>query len=191
MLFTALLGVLLLAAPDTTPRDTTPPGPAPRGAVVRTSTLPAPPMRPLRAGTVADSLVLVKSLRLLILYVDGTAARTYRVALGQDPLGPKRFQGDKRTPEGLYQIDARNPDSRYHLSLHISYPNAVDRARASLYGKLAGGDVMIHGLPQGDEDLGIEHTQNDWTDGCVAVTDHEIEELWRTVPVGTPIDIKP
>lgn len=178
MLLPALLGLLLTVAPDTTPRT----------PVVRASYESS---RPLPPGTVADSLVLVKSLRLLIVYADGAPVRAYRVALGQQPLGPKRFKGDERTPEGLYQIDSRNSASEYHLSLHVSYPNAVDRARASLWGKQAGGDIMIHGLPQGDETLGIEHTQNDWTDGCIAVTDREIEELWRVVPDHTPIDIKP
>lgn len=178
MLLTPFLCLLLAAAPDSTRHHSAP------------SASPAS-TRPLPPGTAADSLVLVKSLRLLILYVDGVAVRTYRVALGQQPLGPKRFQGDERTPEGLYRIDARNPQSEYHLSLHISYPNAVDRARAQLYGKEPGGDIMLHGLPLGDESVGIEHTQDDWTHGCIAVTDREIEELWRAVPVGTPIDLKP
>ncbi len=178
MLLTALLGLLLAAAPDTTARR-----PLPSASSVST--------RPLPPGTTADSLVLVKSLRLLIVYAEGAAVRTYRVALGEQPLGPKRFQGDERTPEGLYRIDSRNPDSQYHLSLHVSYPNAVDRARAQLWGKEPGGDIMIHGLPVGDESVGIEHTQYDWTHGCIAVTDREIEELWRLVPVGTPIDLKP
>lgn len=178
MMLSALLGLLLAAAPDTTPP--TPAPPAPSAATRR-----------LPPGTVADSLVLMKSLRLLVLYVDGVALRTYRVALGHEPVGPKRFKGDERTPEGLYRIDGRNPQSGYHLSLHVSYPNAVDRARASLYGKEPGGDIMIHGLPLGDESVGSEHTQWDWTNGCIAVTDREIEELWRAVPDGTPIDLKP
>lgn len=178
MLLTTLLGLLLVAAPDTTPRMAAPPAPA-------ATTRPLPP------GTTADSLVLFKSLRLLVLYHDGAAVRAYRVALGQQPVGPKRFQGDERTPEGLYRIDGRNPESEYHLSLHVSYPNAVDRARAGLWGKQPGGNIMIHGLPPGYESVGVEHTQHDWTDGCIAVTDREMDQLWRAVPDGTPIDLKP
>ena len=178
MLLPALVGLLVAVAPDTTLRVATP----------RT---PPAATRPLPRDITVDSLVLFKSRRLLVLFSDGVAVRTYRVALGQQPVGPKRFRGDERTPEGLYRIDGRNPWSEYHLALHVSYPNAVDRARASLWAKAAGGDIMIHGLPAGYESVGVEHTQNDWTDGCIAVTDREIEELWRAVPDGTPIDLKP
>lgn len=142
-------------------------------------------------GIIADSLVLEKATRRLTLYSAGTAIHTYIVALGRDPVGPKQRVGDERTPEGLYYIDSRNPHSRYHLSLRISYPEEKDRARAAKLGVDPGGDIMIHGLPLGEESVGALHILHNWTDGCVAVTNEEIEELWRMVPDGVPIDIKP
>ena len=115
---------------------------------------------------------------------DGKVLRTYRIALGDAPVGHKRQQGDERTPEGDYTISFRNAKSRFHLSLRVSYPNAADRAQAAARGVDPGGDIMIHGnTPPG--------YTGDWTDGCIAVTDAEIEEIWRLVPVGTPIRIDP
>jgi murein L,D-transpeptidase YafK len=114
---------------------------------------------------------------------------SYSVALGKNPSGQKSKAGDYRTPEGLYHIDARNPNSRFHLALHVSYPNADDVARARARGISTGGDIMIHGLPNGQGTAGVTHRNYDWTNGCVAVTDQEIEEIWNAVPVGTPIRI--
>jgi murein L,D-transpeptidase YafK len=111
--------------------------------------------------------------------------RIYRVALGRDPAGHKQQEGDGRTPEGNYTIDRRNPNSRYHLSLRISYPNAADRARAAELGVEPGGDIMIHGLKDG------QPRNDDWTQGCIAVTDSEMDEIWALVPEGTPIRIDP
>jgi len=111
--------------------------------------------------------------------------RSYRVALGREPVGHKEREGDGRTPEGRYTIDLRNPKSRYHLALRISYPNEADRARAREMGVDPGGDIMIHGLKDG---LPREH---DWTQGCIAVTDGEMDEIWSLVPEGTPIVINP
>ena len=111
--------------------------------------------------------------------------RSYRVALGSDPAGHKQREGDGRTPEGRYTIDRRNPKSRYHLSLHISYPNEADRARAAALGVDPGGDIMIHGLKDGVQPEG------DWTRGCIAVTDAEMDEIWALVPDGTAIHIGP
>ncbi|HLJ28416.1 MAG TPA: L,D-transpeptidase family protein [Candidatus Angelobacter sp.] len=139
----------------------------------------------------ADRIVIVKSDHRMTLYRQGKVLKTYKVALGQEPLGPKTRRGDHRTPEGLYTIDSRNPYSQYHLGLHISYPNAADRARAAKLGVNPGGDVMIHGLPPAYAYLGALHRQTDWTWGCIAVTDAEIEEIWSLVPVGTTVEIKP
>jgi murein L,D-transpeptidase YafK len=137
-------------------------------------------------------LVLIeKAARRLTLFSGGTPVRTYAVALGSQPVGPKIQQGDDRTPEGSYVIDGRNFHSAYHLALHISYPNAVDRDRAAALGVDPGGDIMIHGLPNGSGWLGPAHRERDWTEGCIAVTDSEIEEIARLVPDGTPVEIRP
>lgn len=117
--------------------------------------------------------------------------RTFKIALGGQPFGSKATEGDGRTPEGRYIIDGRNPDSRFHLSLHISYPNDLDRERAEVEGVSPGGEIVIHGWPNGRWGFAEEHAGIDWTEGCIAVTDAEIEEIWRAVPDGTPIDIIP
>jgi murein L,D-transpeptidase YafK len=149
-----------------------------------------PPV-PTRAAALADSIVLSKTERRLTLYLQGLPVRTYKVALGRTPEGPKVRRGDGRTPEGLYYINTHNPRSKYHLSLRISYPSARDRAVASKRGVSPGGDIMIHGLPRRFANVGALHRQQDWTEGCVAVTNAEIEEIWRAVPDGTPILILP
>lgn len=139
----------------------------------------------------ADSLVLTKSRRELVAYYHGGAVRSYYVALGRSPIGDKERIGDNRTPEGLFYIEGRNPNSRYHLSLRISYPDATHRARAAKLGVEPGGDIMIHGLPDEQAAFGPAHRDYDWTNGCIAVTNKEIEELFRAVRDGTPIQIKP
>lgn len=139
----------------------------------------------------ADSLVLDKSERRLTLFERGKPVQTYSVALGPNPVGAKVRRGDGRTPEGLYHIQGRNPQSKYHLALRISYPNAVDRARAEKRGVTPGGDIMIHGLPKAFATVGALHRQQDWTEGCVAVTNDEIEEIWRNVSDRARILIKP
>lgn len=139
----------------------------------------------------ADSIVVEKGEHRMTLFAGGSAVGTYLVALGKIPVGAKNERGDFRTPEGLYTIDARNANSRYHRALHVSYPNADDKARAASRGIDPGGDVMIHGLPNGQGAVGAAHRTYDWTNGCVAVTDQEIEQIWSAVPVGTPIRIKP
>ncbi|HYD51744.1 MAG TPA: L,D-transpeptidase family protein, partial [Gemmatimonadaceae bacterium] len=138
-----------------------------------------------------DSVVVEKAARRLTLYVADQPARVYRVALGKNPVGPKRVQGDSRTPEGLYAIDRRNPTSKYYRSLHISYPNAVDRFLAAEKGLTAGGDVMVHGLSPEHANLGQVHWKVDWTEGCVAISNEEMMEMWEGVADGTPIRIKP
>jgi len=138
-----------------------------------------------------DSIVVEKKARKLTLYRDGKPVRNFLVALGQSPVGDKLRAGDYRTPEGMFYIDARQPNSKYHLALHISYPDQVHRARSQAAGAQPGGDIMIHGLPNGLGKAGASHRQNDWTNGCVALTDEEIEQIWSLVPIGTPVEIKP
>jgi murein L,D-transpeptidase YafK len=140
---------------------------------------------------VADLVEVFKSERKLVLLSHGEALKTYQVALGGNPVGPKREQGDHRTPEGRYVIDFHNLRSAYHLALHISYPNAEDRRQAARRGVAPGGAIMIHGLPNGLRWIGEAHHLRDWTDGCIAVTNSEIEEIARAVPDGTPIIIYP
>jgi len=139
----------------------------------------------------ADRILVLKSERTLVLYSGTQELRRYRVALGGEPVGPKQRQGDHRTPEGKYVIDRRNARSQFHRALHISYPNAADRDRARRAGVAPGGDIMLHGLPNGMGGLGKLHRLRDWTDGCIAVTNEEIEEIWRLVTDGTPIEIRP
>jgi hypothetical protein len=139
----------------------------------------------------ADSIVVEKSRRTMTLYNQGTPVRIYFIALGQNPLGRKLAKGDNRTPEGLYYIEGHNPASKYYLSLRVSYPNAQDVAEARARGVSTGGDIMIHGLPRGFENVGAEHRQRDWTNGCIAVTNAEIEEIWSAIPDGAAIHIKP
>lgn len=121
----------------------------------------------------------------------GQVIRTYRVALGGTPVGAKEQQGDHKTPEGHYILDRRNPKSQFYKAMHISYPNEQDRRKAKKKGTSPGGDIMIHGLPNGMGSLGAAHRAVDWTDGCIAVTNSEIDEIWELVADGTPIEIKP
>jgi murein L,D-transpeptidase YafK len=146
---------------------------------------------PTGAALIADSIVVDKGERQLTLYRQGAPVRTYLVALGQQPVGDKVRRGDMRTPEGLFRIEARNPQSRYHRALRISYPDAAHADRARALGVSPGGDIMIHGLPKRQAWVGAKHRDFDWTEGCIAVTNAEIDEIWNAVPVGTPIHIKP
>lgn len=141
--------------------------------------------------TKADKVVVVKSERLMMLLKNGEIIRSYKVALGRNPEGRKVRQGDARTPEGVYYLDRRNSNSRFHRALHISYPNADDIRHAKAHGVSPGRDIMIHGLPKSFEDVGEWHRTIDWTKGCIAVTNTEIDEIWTLVPDGTPIEIKP
>ena len=139
----------------------------------------------------ADRVLILKGERRLLLFRRGQIFRSYRIALGRDPVGGKVRQGDGRTPEGRYTLDRRNGKSRFHRAIHISYPGPEDRRRASRLGVAPGGAIMIHGLPNGFGFIGAEHAKWDWTDGCIAVTDEEIDEIWSFVDDGTPIDIRP
>ncbi|GEO36178.1 murein L,D-transpeptidase YafK [Skermanella aerolata] len=134
----------------------------------------------------ADLIVVHKQQRIMRLLSGGDLIRQYPIALGFDPHGPKRREGDGRTPEGAYRIDWRNPDSAFHLSLHIDYPQPSDVTAAGTSVD-PGRDIMIHGLPNGFTADRIGHPANDWTNGCIAVTDSEIEEIWRLVDDGTTI----
>lgn len=138
-----------------------------------------------------DRVLIEKRERRLTLLSKGELIKSYRIALGGNPVGPKERQGDNKTPEGTYIIDSRNNDSRYHLSLHISYPNERDKRRARELGVAPGGDIMIHGLKNGFSWVGDAHSGVDWTKGCIAVTDEEIEEIAKAVPNGTIVEIRP
>ncbi len=151
------------------------------------SSLPAAP----RPAPRVDRVEVFKSRHELILLRDGKALKTYRVALGPYSMGRKERQGDGKTPEGAYILDWRNPHSKFHRSIHISYPNADDIKRARGLGVPSGGDIFLHGLPNGAGFIGAAHRQMDWTAGCIAVTDEEIDEIWNLVPDGTPIVIHP
>jgi murein L,D-transpeptidase YafK len=145
----------------------------------------------VQANLKADKVVVLKSDRLLILLKNGEILKTYKVSLGRNPVGQKMCQGDSKTPEGLYYIDSRNAHSKYYKSLHISYPNAVDIEYAKTLGTSPGGGIMIHGLPAKFQQIGEKHRVMDWTRGCIAVTNAEIEEIWMYVADGTPIEINP
>ena len=147
---------------------------------------------PTRCGVFRVTHVVVnKSRRELLLLHGESVLRSYRIALGRNPIGPKTHEGDGKTPEGRYIIDRRNPQSTCHLALHISYPNSADLDRAHEAGLDPGGDVMIHGIRNGDGHIGSAHLQTDWTQGCIAVTDQEMDEIWGLVSDGTPIEINP
>ena len=144
----------------------------------------------IRKGSV-DRIRIEKSARRLMLISQGEVLKSYNIALGGNPIGPKERQGDNKTPEGTYVIDGRNKDSRFHLSLHISYPNERDKNRARELGVSPGGDIMIHGIKNGFSWVGDAHTGVDWTKGCIAVTDEEIEEISKLAPNGTIVEIRP
>ena len=149
------------------------------------------PRSPLPDGIVADRVVVLKSERRLELFDGRDLLRSYDISLGREPVGPKRKQGDRRTPEGTYRIDYRNAESSFHRALHISYPRPAQVAAARARGEPAGGLIMIHGLPNGAGYVGRLHLLMDWTLGCIAVTNTEIEEIWRVVPDGTRVVIEP
>lgn len=138
-----------------------------------------------------DRILIEKNARRLMLISQGEVLKSYNIALGGNPIGPKERQGDNKTPEGTYVIDGRNKDSRFHLSLHISYPNERDKNRARELGVSPGGDIMIHGIKNGFPGVGDAHTAADWTKGCIAVTDEEIEEISKLAPNGTIVEIRP
>lgn len=150
---------------------------------------PVGPSPTLPDAARATFLLVDKSDRTLTVFDGGVVLKTYSgLQFGDMPSGHKQFEGDERTPEGHYTIDARNPNSAYHLSLRISYPNSRDRAFAASQGRSPGGDIFLHGQPNA---LSAGRVPGDWTDGCIAFANEEIEELWAAVPDGTPIEIRP
>jgi lipoprotein-anchoring transpeptidase ErfK/SrfK len=183
-----------IATPQPQPPDQPPLAKTPPDRVATLETKPRPPKSPDRSLSpfgVADWILVEKKARRLTLFRNHKPFKSYDIALGRQPEGPKRFQGDNKTPEGRYRIDSRKKNSDYYRALHISYPNSDDAAYATKQKRSAGGDIMIHGLPKGMGSLGPFHRLRDWTAGCIAVTNTEIEELWRAIPDGTPIEIRP
>jgi murein L,D-transpeptidase YafK len=139
----------------------------------------------------ADLVEVFKAERRLELKRNDRLLKAYRVALGFAPQRHKQREGDGRTPEGRYSIDARNPRSAFHLSLRVSYPDDQDKARAVALGVPPGGDIYIHGLPNGWRKLLVRHPGRDWTTGCIALRDREMREVWSLVPTGAPVIIHP
>ena len=157
------------------------------GAVTWASRAPAaiPP------GVRVDRVVVHKAERRLDVYAGGVLVASYPVSLGRHPVGPKQQEGDGRTPEGVYRLDYRKADSAYHRALHISYPSADDARTAQARGVTPGGAVMIHGMRNGFGWIGRLHRFVDWTNGCVAMTDAEMDQLWAAVPDGTVVELVP
>jgi murein L,D-transpeptidase YafK len=136
-----------------------------------------------------DRILVEKEAHTLTLFRQGKVLKTYRVALGRGGPGPKLQAGDNRVPEGIYRIAGRNPHSAFHRALRVGYPTPEQIRQAQVRGVDPGGDIMIHGIRNGFGWLGSLQRRVDWTKGCIAVTDDEIEEIWRLVPDGTPIEI--
>lgn len=150
------------------------------------------PFKALPQGSKIDKLIVYKSKRQMEVYQNGRLLKIYSIALGKNPLGHKQYEGDYRTPEGKYTINDRNPNSGYHKNLGISYPNTADKVNAKELGKPPGGDVKIHGLRNGIAGyLNKMHRFTNWTNGCVAVTNKEVDELYIAVKPGAVIEINP
>lgn len=149
------------------------------------------PEEKLPNGVGVDRLVVIKSKRIMEAYSNGKLMKVYKIALGGNPIGDKQVKGDEKTPEGTYRINAKNPNSGYHKNLGISYPNKQDKKEANQLGVDPGGDIKIHSLRNGRGFIGKFHRLTDWTAGCIAVTDQEMDELYEAVAVGTSIEIRP
>jgi murein L,D-transpeptidase YafK len=149
------------------------------------------PSEKLKPGEMIDKIVINKSKREMLIYSKGNLLKTYKIALGKNPIGDKQFEGDDKTPEGLYSINDKNPNSSYHKNLGVSYPNGNDSAEAKSFNKPVGGNIKIHGIRNYMGIIGKFHALRDWTKGCIAVSDEEIDELFEHVPIGTPIQINP
>lgn len=145
----------------------------------------------LYANEMADLIVVIKSKRVMFIMKEGKIIKAYRISLGKTPVGKKTSQGDGKTPEGRYYIEGRNPNSNFYRALKISYPSEEDILKATRAGINPGGAIMIHGLSKKVEYLGKYHIIDDWTEGCIAVTNEEMDEIWRIVPDGIPIEILP
>ena len=140
---------------------------------------------------VADKVVVEKGKRKLHLMRGGETFRTFNIALGIQPIGDKEQEGDFRTPEGRYVLDRRNPDSEYFLSIHVSYPNQADRSRARKKGVNPGGAIMIHGQPNEPKWSEAYYRTQDWTNGCIAVSNSDMIDIWLMTGKNTPIEIRP
>jgi murein L,D-transpeptidase YafK len=143
------------------------------------------------ASRAGDRIIVLKASHEMTLFKNGHPLKTYRVALGRGGIGPKLRAGDDKVPEGVYRIVGRNGHSAFHLALRVGYPTPGQVSQARSRGVDAGGDIMIHGIRNGWGWIGSAHRQLDWTRGCIAVTNREIEEIWRLVPNGTVIEIRP
>ena len=140
---------------------------------------------------VADRVVIEKGARQLHLMQDGKAFRTFKIALGIRPEGDKKQEGDFKTPEGKYTLDRRNPNSEYFLSIHVSYPNSADRREAAKLGVNPGGAIMIHGQPNSPSRSEAYYRTQDWTNGCIAVSNSDMIDIWLMTSENTPIEIRP
>ena len=148
------------------------------------------PEKPLPTDKPINKMVIEKSKRQMHVYSNGELTKTYKIALGFNPLGDKVYEGDGKTPEGSYVINDKDPNSTFNLNLGISYPDAEDIAKAKKLGKSPGGNIKIHGLRNGFGFIGKLHRFSDWTLGCIAVTNKEIKELYDHVAVGTKVEIR-
>ena len=182
-LFAALIAASalfsLLAAPVVVSADSSP------ALVASFSQTSPPPEGP------AERIVIEKSKRTLTLFRQDREIKSYRIALGRDPVGPKVQQGDNKTPEGVYFIDYKVRNSVYHRALHVSYPNPDDVERARSLGVPPGGSIMIHGMKEDKLWMGDVQYLFNWTNGCIALTNREMEELWDLVSPWTPVEIRP
>jgi len=143
------------------------------------------------ANVIIDKIEVYKSKREMLVYSKGILIKTYKVSIGGTPVGRKEYEGDKKTPEGVYSINAKNPNSGWYKNLGVSYPNKEDVRRAKLLGKAPGGDVKIHGVKNGYAFIGKFQRWLNWTAGCIALTDQEVDEIYDHTPIGTKIEIKP
>lgn len=149
------------------------------------------PDKKLPANVIIDNIVIIKSKRTLYAYSKNKLIKSYKISLGANPIGDKEIEGDKKTPEGLYFINTKNDKSHYHKNLGISFPNKKDIETARKYGKSAGGNIKIHGINNKFWFVGKFQRWMDWTAGCIALTDKEIDELYDAVIIGTQVEIKP
>lgn len=170
-------------------------GPASTATAVSASSTPNFDSRTARLRDsdlpIATHVVVHKGQRRLEIFQGDEQLREFRIALGGDPTGHKMFEGDSRTPEGRYMLGARNPRSEFFLSMHVSYPNAADTARARKMGRRPGGLIMVHGQPNEPKRSARYYESEDWTDGCIALSNADMMEFWLLVPSNTPIDIRP
>lgn len=148
------------------------------------------PEKKLPKGKIIDKIEVFKSKRKMFVYSDGKLLKTYTISLGRNPVGHKEVEGDFKTPEGIYEINAKNPNSGYHKNLGVSYPNEEDSAHAKSLGKSPGGDIKIHGIRNGSGFISKFQRWKDWTAGCIAVTNDEVDELYESVKIGAKIEIK-